>query len=286
MEKGKKLKIAIAYDFDGTLAPGNMQEHSFIPDIGMKNSEFWENVRKIAEKNEMDEILAYMFFMLKKAKEKDIQIKKDNFKKHGQGLKLFNGVEEYFAQINQYATDKHIEIEHYIISSGLEDILAGVSLSGVSIFKLFKKIFASAFKYDINGVAEWPAIAIDYTSKTQFLFRINKGIDSRWENDKINKFMKEDERHIPFKRMIYIGDGETDIPAMKMVMSQGGTAIAVYNNKNKKQKAKQTCEKLIEENRANFMAAADYSQNKDLYKIIQLSIDKIAVENQLLEYKK
>jgi 2-hydroxy-3-keto-5-methylthiopentenyl-1-phosphate phosphatase len=281
----KKLqRIAIAYDFDGTLAPGNMQQHSFIPKLGVDSGTFWKEVKAIAKDNDMNEILAYMHHMLKKADEKSIPITKKAFVEHGKGMPMFPGVIEYFKKINEYAKSKGLIIEHYIISSGLRDIL-----KGTPIYKEFEMVFASAYKYDVNDVAEWPALAIDYTNKTQFLFRINKGIKNAWDNESINKFMPEHERPMPFNRMIYLGDGETDIPAMKMINLQGGKSIAVYNPDTKTKagkKAKKITQELVSQGRANYVAPADYSEGSSLYKIIQLCIDSMAAEAELQSFKK
>lgn len=281
----KKIhRIAIAYDFDGTLAPGNMQQHSFIPKLGVDSGTFWKEVKAIAKENDMNEILAYMHLMLKMAHEKNIPITKKAFVEHGKGMPMFPGVEEYFKKINEYARSKGLLIEHYIISSGLRDIL-----KGTPIHKEFEMVFASAYKYDVNEVAEWPALAIDYTNKTQFLFRINKGIKNAWDNESINKFMPEHDRPMPFNRMIYLGDGETDIPAMKMINFQGGKSIAVYNPHLKSkagQKAKKVTLELVSQGRANYVAPADYTEGSTLYKIIQLCIDSIAAEIELQSYKK
>lgn len=277
-------RIAIAYDFDGTLAPGNMQQHSFIPKLGVESGTFWKEVKAIAKDNDMNEILAYMHHMLKRAKEKDIQITKKAFIDHGKGMPLFPGVNDFFKKINDYARSKGLVIEHYIISSGLRDIL-----KGTPIYKEFEMVFASAYKYDVNDVAEWPALAIDYTNKTQFLFRINKGIKNAWDNESINKFMPEHERPMPFNRMIYLGDGETDIPAMKMINFQGGKSIAVYNPDTKTKagkKAKKITQELVVQGRANYVAPADYSEGSSLYKILQLCIDSMAAEIELQNFKK
>jgi len=281
----KKLqRIAIAYDFDGTLAPGNMQQHSFIPKLGVDSDTFWKEVKSIAKENDMNEILAYMHLMLKRAKEKNIQITKKAFVEYGKGMPLFPGVSDYFKKINDYARSKGLIIEHYIISSGLRDIL-----KGTPIYKEFEKVFASAYKYEVNEVAEWPALAIDYTNKTQFLFRINKGIKNSWDNESINKYMPEQNRPMPFNRMIYLGDGETDIPAMKMINFQGGKSIAVYNPDTKTiagRKAKKITQELVFQGRANYIAPADYSEGSSLFKIIQLCIDSIAAEIELQSFKK
>lgn len=281
----KKLQhIAIAYDFDGTLAPGNMQQHSFIPKLGVESGAFWKEVKTIAKENDMSEILAYMHLMLKKANEKGIPITKKAFVEHGKGMPLFPGVIDYFKKINDYAHSKGLIIEHYIISSGLREILKGTAIN-----REFKLIYASGYMYNVNEVAEWPALAIDYTTKTQFLFRINKGIMNAWDNESVNKYMPDNERHMPFNRMIYLGDGETDIPAMKTVSLNGGKAIAVYNPDTKSQagkKAKKSSQELVAQGRANYVASADYSEGSELYKIIQLCIDTMAAEIELQSYKK
>lgn len=280
----KRTKIAIAYDFDGTLAPGNMQEHSFIPKLGIDKAQFWSDVKAQAKKHDMNEILTYMQLMLKRADEKEIQITKKAFLDHGKEITFFAGVEDYFDEINAYARTKGIEIDHYIISSGLRDIL-----KGTKICKHFKVAFASAYKFNVNDVAEWPALAIDYTSKTQFLFRINKGIVNAWDNSEINKYYEEEDRPMPFSRMIYLGDGETDVPAMKTVTDQGGTSIAVYNPNQKTKagkNAKKICQDLIAQKRATYIAPADYTDGSSLYRIIQLTIDKIAAETELKAYTK
>lgn len=280
----KLIRIAIAYDFDGTLAPGNMQQHSFIPHLGIDSNTFWGEVKTMAKENDMNEILAYMQHMLIRAREKGVPVTKKAFVEYGKGMPLFPGVDEFFSKINEYAKSKDLKIEHYIISSGLRDIL-----KGTSIYREFEMVFASGYKFNENDVAEWPALSIDYTNKTQFLFRINKGIINSWDNESINKYMPEYERHMPFNRMIYIGDGETDIPAMKMITFQGGKAIAVYNPNSKSKagkKSKAITQQLVTQGRANYVASADYSEGSSLFKVIQLCIDSIASEIELMKYKK
>lgn len=281
----KKLQhIAIAYDFDGTLAPGNMQENSFIPQLGISKNEFWQEAQKLATDNHMNGILAYMYLMIEKAHSKRLSISKSTFTDHGKEILLYPGVEEYFAKINNYAKRKNIKINHYIISSGLHDILRGTK-----IYKEFKQIYASSFLYDTDEVAIWPALAIDYTNKTQFLFRINKGAENVSENHEVNAYMPNDERPMPFKRMIYIGDGETDVPAMKVVKTQQGKAIAVYHPEGRTkigQKSKKAVQQLIKDNRADFIAPADYTEGSPLFKIIQLCIDSMAAEIELQKFKK
>jgi hypothetical protein len=281
----KLIRVAIAYDFDGTLAPGNMQEHAFLPSLGIDPKSFWGKTKKKAKENDMDEILAYMQLTLDEARTKNFPIRRSDFMQYGRGIEFFEGVETYFDRINLYAKEKGIAIEHYIISSGLREFVKGTKIA-----KHFKNIFASGFEYDANGVAVWPALAINYTNKTQYLFRINKGINNSYDNYEINKFMPEKERYIPFGQMIYIGDGETDVPAMKMIKYQGGKAIAVYNPKIRAKKnrksPKQICEDLINQNRADYIAPANYSEGSELDKMIKLIIDKIHLEIELKKYIK
>lgn len=270
----KKIKIAICYDFDGTLSPGNMQEHSLLPSLNQNPKKFWKEVKEFSQKNNMNEILAYMYLTLKKADEKNHPIKKNSFKSHGKGIKLFDGVEQFFDNITHYAKSKNLIVEHYIISSGLKEII-----EGTKIRNKFEYIFASEFFYDVNKIARWPASAIDYTNKTQYLFRINKGIINVWDNTKINKFVPQEDRYIPFSRIIYIGDGETDIPCMKMVNHQGGFSIAVYDPKKRhsrnKKSPKDICLELIAHGRAKYIAPANYKKNGQLYKILKAIIDLI-----------
>lgn len=279
----KPIKIAIAYDFDGTLAPGNMQEHTFLPSLGISASDFWAKAKTIARENDMDEILAYMQLSLDEARKKDLPIRKTDFQHYGSGITFFEGVETYFDRINTYAREKGVVIEHYIISSGLREFI-----SGTPIARHFANIYASGYKYDVNGVAVWPALAINYTNKTQYLFRINKGINNSYDNALINKYLPEEDREVPFKQMIYIGDGETDVPAMKMIKYQGGTAIAVYNSKIRakqgRRSPKQICEDLISQNRADYIAPADYTEGNVLDTLIKLVIDRIYAEIELKKY--
>ena len=277
--------VAIAYDFDGTLAPGNMQEYNFIPDLNMDKGEFWQEANELAKKHDMDEVLAYMHLMLIKAKEKNIPIKEEVFMKYGEKITFFEGVETYFERINAYAAAQNLHLEHFIISSGLREIVKGTRIA-----KYFKTIYASGFQYDENGCACWPALGVNYTNKTQFLFRINKGIYNSYDNTLINKSMPEDERAVPFSNLIYMGDGETDVPAMKMVNLYGGTTIAVYNPNSvatpeRPGSAKEKGIKLIRQKRADYIGPANYTENSELDIILRKVIDKIAVEQDLLNIK-
>ncbi len=265
-----KINAAIAYDFDGTLVPGNMQDHSFFPALERKspNIEFWAKVKKIAKDQDMDEILAYMHLMLKEANYHEISIKRETFIEYGKGMVFFSGVESWFKRINIYADTQGINLKHYIISSGLREMIQGTSIANE-----FSQIFASGFMYNQDDLAIWPALAVNYTNKTQYIFRINKAIENSWDNNSLNKYTGNDERPIPKENIIYIGDGETDVPAMKMVKYIGGHSIATYDPKNNK--AKKICDDLLSQDRADYSIKADYSEKTVMEKTIKNILKKI-----------
>jgi len=271
----KLVPVAIAYDFDGTLAPGNMQEHSFIPNIGMTAENFWDMADQLARENEADSVLTYMNLMIKKANEAGVPIRKGDFRKHGESVKLFKGVKAWFDRINNYGRGKGLNLEHYIISSGIKEMIDGTPIAAE-----FEKIYASSFRYDANGVAEWPALAINFTTKTQYLFRINKGALEVYDNKRINEFLPMEDRPIPFKNMIFIGDGETDIPCFRLVKSLGGHSIAVYKPQTKGARAK--AEKLVDDGRVNFVTPADYSTGRDIDTVVKAVLDKISSDSELI----
>ena len=264
----KKPTIALIYDFDGTLSPKNMQDYGFIQAVGKSVDDFWEKSSRFMEEQDANGILSYMKIMLDEAKNANVQLKRETFKKFGENIELFNGVKEWFRLINEYGDEKGVVIEHYINSSGLREIIEGTPIA-----EEFKKIYACSFYYDETEVAVFPAVAIDFTTKTQFLFKINKGIESISDNKAVNQYIPEEERPIPFKRMIYFGDGETDIPCMKLIKQQGGYSIAVYNPENEQKK--RNAEQLILEDRVNFVCPADYSKNSEIFQIVTIAIDKM-----------
>ena len=278
MAKNKPI-VALIYDFDGTLSPGNMQEFAFIEAIGANKAEFWKENTELAKSQDADQILTYMYLMLKKAREKNISLKRDSFKEFGNSVELFQGVETWFDRINSYGKDKGVIIEHYINSSGLKEMIEGTKIG-----KKFKQIFACSYLYSIDGVADWPSVSVNFTNKTQFLFKINKGIDSIYESTKINEFIPENERRVPFSNMIYFGDGETDIPCMKLVKQQGGHSIAVFQPR--KTKKKERAEKLIREDRVNFVCPADYSEDKEVDLVVKTIIDKIKADSEFIDLLK
>ena len=246
--------IALMYDFDKTLCTTDMQAYTFIPNLGMSAEEFWQKASNLAEKHKMDRILAYMYLMLDEAHIHRKPIRRNDFVGLGKDLELYPGVTEWFGRINQFGKEQGVTIKHYIISSGLREII-----EGSSIFKEFDDVFAGEFLYDENDVACWPKNVVNYTTKTQFLFRINKGVLDISNDDDLNRFTPEENRPVPFRNMIYIGDGLTDVPCMKLVKVNGGFSIAVYQS-GKRAKVKD----LILDERVNFIEPADYSEGSKL----------------------
>ncbi len=261
------------YDFDKTLCTNDMQNYSFVPSLKISEDEFWGEVSAFSRANGMDGLLCYMYMMLKKAASHNIPVRREDFVKLGEKLEYFPGVEEWFERMNRYGEEKGVIIEHYIISSGLQEII-----EGSSIYKNFKKTYACEFLYDINGVAVWPKNVVNFTTKTQFLFRINKGELELSEDKKLNTYIPMEERRIPFRNMIYIGDGMTDVPCMKLVKLNGGQSIAVFKRRNKK-----TAAKLLADDRVNFITEANYSDGKELDHIVKTIIDKMSVVDRLSE---
>lgn len=267
--------MAICYDFDGTLAPGNMQEHDFFPDLKVAPKDFWEESNALAREQEVDPILAYMKLMLDKARlSGKVRVSRSAFREYGKTVTFFKGVRNWFGEINEYAAQKGVRLEHYIISSGLREMIEGTAIS-----RHVKAIYASSFIYDQHDVAIWPANAVNYTTKTQYLYRINKGIESITDNVAINEFVAEEDRRIPFSRMLFIGDGSTDVPCMKLVKNQGGHAIAVYSADNAT--GREYAERLLRDGRVNFIAEGVYTKNSKMFKYTSSIIDMISASYKL-----
>lgn len=269
-------RIAICYDFDKTLAPDDMQAFTFIPSLGMSIDEFWQETDELATRNGMDKNLAWMLLMIKEASARNMSIKRASFQELGQGIQLYAGVTDWFDAVNAYAAEKGIAVEHYIISSGLKEIIEG---SGIAHH--FKRIYASTFYYDVDDIARWPAQAVNYTTKTQYLFRIAKGaFDENDEN--VNRYVAESELFISYDNMIYIGDSETDIPCMRLVKSNGGISIGVYDPlKNNPRHVYD----LFNDGRINFFAPADYRVSQPLFGLMRKIIDHMAAREALRDVR-
>lgn len=256
--------IALMYDFDNTLCTTDMQNYSFIPGLGMEPDAFWEMSHRLAEEKKMDKILAYMYLMVKKAGEKNKSIRREDLVILGKDIQLFPGVLEWFDRINTYGEKYGAVIQHYIISSGLKEIIEGSAIA-----EYFKEIYACSFHYDEYGMADWPAVTVNYTTKTQFLFRINKGVLLMSEDVELNRFIPEDDRPVPFRNMIYFGDGLTDVPCMKLTKANGGKSIAVYTQR-------ENVENLLQNQRVDFIAPADYTEGSELDGLVKAIIAHIS----------
>ncbi|MBO5771053.1 MAG: haloacid dehalogenase-like hydrolase [Alistipes sp.] len=269
-----KFSIALIYDFDGTLSAGNMQEYNFIPAVGKSNMEFWSEANRLAEEQDADQILTYMALMIRAAQAKGVSLRREAFQESGRNIPFYDGVEEWFDRINRYGEERGIKILHYINSSGLKEIIEGTSIAD-----RFSKIYACSFLYNVDGIAYWPAVAVNYTNKTQFIFKINKGVESVYDTKLVNQYMEERSRPVPFSRMIYVGDGTTDIPCMRLVKNFGGHSIAVYNPKDGAKR--QEMNTLIRDNRVNHVCAADYREGGEIDTVVKSIIDKCLADHRL-----
>lgn len=271
--KEDKPVLAICYDFDKTLSPDDMQAQGYIQEVfGDDVQAFWEECKVLAEANEMDSNLAYMSKMVEYARGR-ILLTKNTLREYGSKVKLFTGVEGWFERIRNFGRLHDVIVEHYIISSGLKEMIEGTSIA-----KEFEKIYASAFLFDDKDVPIWPAQAINYTNKTQFLFRIEKGVLD--VNDSgVNDYFEPEKIRVPFRNIVYIGDSMTDIPCMKLVNANGGHSIAVYDNSTlDKSKAFQ----MLSDNRIKYFTPADYSDGSELDKLVKSIIIRTAA-NEVLE---
>lgn len=270
--RARKPKMAICYDFDKTLSPDDMQAFTLIPSFGMEKSEFWSESNKLAKDNLMDNNLAWMYQLIQYSKIKRLPIRKEYFHQTGSTVPLYKGVDTWFNRMNQYAERKGIILEHYIISSGLKEIIEGSSIA-----HFFKRIYASSYLYTADGVAEWPAQAINYTNKTQFIFRIAKGVFEEFD-ERVNNSMPQNQLYIPYENIVYIGDSATDIPCMRLVKSRGGYSIGVFDpQKDTRKKVYQ----LYSDGRINFYAPADYSARSDISRYMKQIIDEISAREQI-----
>ena len=256
-------KVAILYDFDKTLCDKDMQEYSLIPHLGYNDPGlFWKEVGELSETHHMDHISAYLYLLQQKFANQGKPLKQSDFLTVGKQIHLYPGVKTWFKRMNEYGKELGLEIEHYVISSGMSEIIESVDIA-----KEFKKIYACRYFYDEEGIAKWPAVIVNYTTKTQYIFRINKQVLDENNDTDLNTWIKQSKRPIPFKRMIYIADGLTDVPCMRLVREYGGKSIAVYNpNLNE---PSSTAIQLVNEARADFMSKADYRENKDMENLLK-----------------
>ena len=272
MEKQMPI-VAFLYDFDKTLCTTDMQDYAFIPSLGMTPTEFWALANGFGRRNRIDGILAYMYTMIRESERKSLPFTRQDLVEKGRGIVLFPGVQDWFRRINEFGRSQGVQVEHYIISSGLREIIEGSSISGE-----FKEIYASEFYYDENGRPVWPKLAVNFTAKTQFVYRINKGVLDVSDDKTLNDSMPDDSKRVPFTNMVYMGDGLSDVPCMKMMRAYGGQAIAVYQDSNR-----MGVEDLLAKGRVDFIFKADYSEGTALDLTVKNIIRKMAISDQLWE---
>jgi 2-hydroxy-3-keto-5-methylthiopentenyl-1-phosphate phosphatase len=264
--------IALVYDFDGTLSPQPMQEYTVLPKIGVAPVEFWAMVNREARETESDPMLVYMRHIIEALERVKVDVKREDFAVMARAIEYFPGVATWFGRINAYVRKRsrgQVKVHHYLISAGQKEIL-----DGVSIRRHFKRIYASEYHFNHHGVATFPKLLVTDTMKTQFLFRINKGIEAVTES--INEHMPEEDRPIPFQNMIYVGDGMTDVPSMALTKKNGGHTVAVYDTEGDKGRA--TRVKLLDAGRVDFIAEADFRAASRLTRRVQLLLDAIVAD--------
>ncbi len=263
--------IAFLYDFDKTLCTTDMEDYAFIPSLGFTPSEFWGKANEFGWQNRMDGLLAYMYTMIQECATQGIKLDRPFLNRCGQSIQLFPGVRDWFARINAFGESLGVQVEHYIISSGLREIIEG---SGIA--HEFREIYACEFYYNENGDACWPKLDVNFTNKTQFVYRINKGILDVSRDKELNDSMPDDSKRIPFTNMIYMGDGLSDVPCMKMMRAYGGQAIAVYQASNR-----QGVEKLLADGRVDFIFPADYRADTELDRTVRDILRKMTIADRL-----
>jgi phosphoserine phosphatase len=270
MDKKKDMPcVALIYDFDGTLSPANMQEFDFLKEVGIRNRQkFWRESEEMSIAQDASSILCYMKLMLEKAHQAGVSVRREKFVEFGRSIVFYPGVTEWFLNIRELGESIGVNVKHYINSSGLYEMI-----EGTEIFHEFENVYACRFLYDENGVAVWPAVAVDFTAKTQFLFMINKGIERVSENRRVNEYMPDELRPVPFRHMIYFGDGATDIPCMRLVKEQGGNSIAIYKKGNESKR--HVAEQLVREHRVNFACAGDYRKGSVVWKIVESILHQV-----------
>ena len=274
----RRSTLAIVYDFDGTLTPQPMQEYTVLPELGIAGAEFWAEVEAEVRATGGDSILTYMRLLVEKIEANKAHLNREALRDLAKDIRYYPGVEGWFERINAYVDDKsdgQVDARHYIISAGLGEILAGISIK-----HHFARIYASQYYFDHHDAARFPTIVINDTAKTQYLFRINKGREETLET--INEYMPEEERPIPFQHMLYVGDGLTDVPCMTVVKNYGGFAVAVH--KPRERNSIGACKELVLANRIDFYAPADYRAGRKLekrvHKILNIIIARTLFEKE------
>ena len=255
-------KIALCYDFDGTLCSGYMQDQKLLHDCKIEPKNFWIKVANYAKENHCDPTLAYLMLLEQQMRSAGLKVNAETFKKYGRELKLFKGVNEWFSRIKQFGKLHNIEIQHFIISSGLADVI-----KGCTFIKDINLVYASSYIYD-DGKGVWPKLSVNYSNKVQFLYRINKGTFDVFDQVGVNaKKDSNDSVNIPFENFIFFGDGETDVPCFSVNQKNAGKNICIYEKGN--EKSFDIGKKLYSEGRVHYLLDGDYSENSEIDKLIK-----------------
>ncbi len=266
-------QVAFMYDFDKTLSTHDMLDFGFIPRLGHTPDTFWARSAQLAQEGQMDRMLCYMYLMMREAKAQGQPINRDTLRHLGEEVEFFEGVRDWFDRINALGRQLHLQVEHYIISAGLREVIMGTDIA-----RHFRMVYACYYHYDEEGQADWPATVVNYTGKTQYLFRINKGVLDVSNDEDLNRYTPEAERPVPFHNMIFFGDGMTDIPIMRLTRRNGGRSICVYTDR-------QAALPLYQQGRVDFIAPADYREGSSLDSYVRDALHAMSLREALKRHE-
>jgi hypothetical protein len=271
--------IAVVYDYDQTLSPTYMQDEVLFPAYGIDPARFWKKSQQLVRDEGWESELAYLKTLLDSLP-MDPPTNED-LVRLGANLKFYPGLPEMFGELNSLLNDAHhaigIRIEHYILSSGMKALIDGSALK-----PFVKEIFGCEFATDSHGRITFPKRVISHTQKTQYLFRINKGLLDLSQD--VNDHMPQELRPVPFPNMIYVGDGPTDVPCFTVMKQFGGQSIAVYNPNDPTLNSFRKCYQLsAHANRIKHIAPSDYRSGSHLRLILDEMIREIA--NRMLRHR-
>lgn len=262
-------RIALLYDFDYTLTDGFMQQFGLVQDLGFDDVyKFFNYNDSLVGAEDMDMCLSMMAGAIRSAKALGKKVTREYLQDFGKNIVYYKGVEDWFDKINAIGASKGYEVEHYIISSGLKEMIEGSAIASK-----FKRIYANFFAYDENGEAYWPAQVVNYSSKVQYVYRVRKNVlDDLGSVDKVNEKMSEKDV-LSFKNIIYMGDSQTDIPSFTVVKNGGGMSVCVHTPNDPK--SKRVAQKCFIEGRVNHYVPADYSEGSELFELVKNYIEDI-----------
>jgi hypothetical protein len=265
--------IALVYDYDQTLSPFYMQDDVIFPAFGINGAKFWERCADLVQAQGYDHELAYMKCLLDYlAMDRPTN---QQLKQLGAKMRLYKGLPEMFEEFNLDLLEEHhsaagIHVDHFVVSSGLKVLIEGSQLR-----PYLREIFGCEYAEDPEGKITFPKRVISHTQKTQYLFRINKGLLDMAQD--VNDHMPDDARPVPFPNMIYIGDGPTDVPCFTIMRKNGGHAIAVYNPDDPSRASFKKCYSLSSHaDRVRHIAPSDYRRGSHLRLLLEESVREIA----------